>query len=205
MSIDAVKRAVDRATFDRFVQYVALLDKWRRVTNLVSDAGFSDIWERHILDALTLYAQKPAATCWLDMGAGAGIPGVIIACMLAEVPKASVHCVEIDRRKCSFLRAVTSDLRIPLKVHNVLAEEIAAADLPLVQVVTARAFSSVDRILELAEPFLSKGAIAILPRGKSGVDEVAQLGTDRYTVDVTPNAAPRGGVFLRIGLRDSHR
>lgn len=194
----------DKAARDRIIKYIALLGKWRRVTNLISDSSFDEIWTRHIFDAIQLHRQMPKAKRWLDIGSGAGLPSVIIASILADDSDAQVHCVEIDRRKCAFLREVASQLLIPLKVHNTFAEDIDLSRLPNIEVVTAQAFSSVQHILKLAEPFMSRRAVVIMPRGPSAYDEVAQIVNKGYIIHVRPNAPPGGGAFVRVELRDSH-
>jgi 16S rRNA (guanine527-N7)-methyltransferase len=194
---------ITKDAFERLEGYVRLLEKWRRITNLISDQSFVDVWDRHILDAIYLQRQRSAALSWLDIGSGAGLPGVVLASILADRPTARVHCVEIDRRKCSFLREVASKLALPLKVHNALAEHMSTVIDDGVEVVTARAFSSLDRILRLAEPQMRKGAVAVLPRGRSAQDEVARLDRALYNCETVPNPSPGDGVFVQIELRDS--
>jgi 16S rRNA (guanine527-N7)-methyltransferase len=204
MAPEEVREKVGRVALDRLNKYVTLLGNWRKVTNLISNESYADIWERHILDAVHLQRQQPLAKSWLDIGSGAGLPGAIIAILLADVPNVQIHCVEIDRRKCSFLREVAAQLAIPMKVHNALAEDISASKAQNVEIVTARAFSSINRILKVAHPFLSNGAIVVMPRGRQTGDEVAQLDRDRYRVNVSPNPSPGDGVFVQIELRASH-
>lgn len=194
---------VEASALGRLEKYVLLLNKWRKITNLISDESFEHIWNRHILDAIHLQRQRPQARAWLDIGSGAGLPGVIIASLLADVEGACIICVEIDRRKCAFLREVASQLKLPLKVQNILAEQIASLPDFDIDVVTARAFSSLERIVKLAEPQLRKGAIALLPRGRSAHDEVARIDRALYRCTVTPNPTPGDGVFVQIELRES--
>ena len=194
---------VDPRAYARLEKYVQLLGRWRKITNLIADESFEHIWERHILDAVHLQRQRPAARSWLDIGSGAGLPGVVIASIIANYPGVRVHCVEIDRRKCAFLREVASQLALPLKVHNSLAEQMTRSMDAEIDVVTARAFSTIERILLLAKTQMQNGAIALLPRGRSADEEVARLDRALYSVSVTPNPTPGGGVFVQIELRDS--
>ena len=76
--------------------FVALLDRWRRKTNLISNSTFASVWTRHIADSAQLLALAPHARRWVDMGSGAGFPGLVIAIQLADVPGAIVHCIESD-------------------------------------------------------------------------------------------------------------
>jgi len=199
---EELESLIEISTGERLKKYVQLLDKWRKVTNLISDESFRQIWGRHILDAVHLQRQRPEARTWLDIGSGAGLPGAVIAILLAECANARVHCVEIDRRKCAFLREVASQLVLPLKVHNIQAEQMSSMIGAKVDVVTARAFASLDRILRLAEPQMKEGAVTVLPRGHSAHAEVARLDGALYSFAVTPNPTPGDGVFVQIELRD---
>ena len=187
--------------FTRLRRYVELLDKWRRVTSLISPAAFEVIWNRHILDSIYLQRCFPSKLKWLDLGSGAGLPSVVISILLAEEPFAQVHCVESDGRKCSFLRAVANDLSLPVKVHNVRAETLSSNDFGEIDVVTARAFSSMQRIWELSEKFVQSGATLALPRGESSRSEIVSAEASRYHVAVHDNPAANGGFFLEVRRR----
>ena len=184
---------------ERLRSYVALLDKWRRITNLISDRSFDEVWTRHIEDSILIAKSCPTARRWLDIGSGAGFPGVVLAALLAEHQDTQVHCVESDNRKCAFLRTVADELRIPIKVHNVRAETITSRQTGPIDALTARAFSTIDHILVLGEDFLSKGAVAVLPRGKTSAGEVESLDAKRYAIAV--NSGPGGGTILTIRER----
>src|SRR3974390_3446732 len=96
--------AVSRETEERLTTFVDLLRRWRKVTNLVSESTFASVWTRHIADSAQLIALVPRATRWVDIGSGAGFPGLVMAIQLAGIPNAVVHCIESDKRKCAFLR-----------------------------------------------------------------------------------------------------
>jgi 16S rRNA (guanine527-N7)-methyltransferase len=186
-------------SIERLRSYVELLDKWRRITNLISDRSFAEIWSRHIEDSIPIQRACPKARRWLDIGAGAGIPGVILGVLLAEHQDAQIHCVESDNRKCSFLRTVADELRLPIKVHNARAETVTFRQTGPIDALTARAFSTIDHILAIGDEYLSKGAVAVLPRGKTSAREVETLDTKRYAIAV--NSRPGGGVILTIRER----
>lgn len=195
-------RALDtlpKPSIERLQSYVALLDKWRRITNLISDRSFDEVWSRHIEDGILVANACPTARRWLDIGSGAGFPGVVLGTLLADQQDAKVHCVESDGRKCAFLRTVADELRIPIKVHNARAETITIRETGDIEALTARAFSSIDHILALGEDYLAKGATAVLPRGKTSAREVETLDAKRYAIGV--NSGPGGGVILTIRER----
>jgi 16S rRNA (guanine527-N7)-methyltransferase len=183
---------------DRLQRFVQMLSRWRKITNLTSLQNFSQIWERDIHDSLFVQQVCPAATRWLDLGSGAGFPGIVIAVAIAERPGAEVHCVESDARKCAFLRAVVTELNIPAKVHHLRAETLSTVATGQIDAVTARAFASVDNILAFVANHLSSGAVAVLPRGAKSLQEVESIDTNRYTVNVNPNPGHAGGLIVVV-------
>ena len=151
----------------RLAVYVDLLARWRKVANLISDASFAEVWTRHIADSAQLLALAPHAQRWVDMGSGAGFPGMVIAIQLADVPAARVHCLESDRRKCAFLREVARATGAPAEIHAVRIESIDPESLAPVDAVTARALAPLPRLLEFAKVWIAQGAVGVFPRGRS--------------------------------------
>jgi 16S rRNA (guanine527-N7)-methyltransferase len=160
-----------------------------------------DVWIRHIADCLQLISLAPNAKHWLDIGAGAGFPSVVIACQLADFPDTRVHAVESDGRKCVFLREVARKLQLPLCVHNRRAESLSPAEIWPVDILTARAFSTLAKILDIAEPFLNEGAIAVLPRGKTTARELDDITNNCYSCECVANGSEGGGVILIVERR----
>jgi 16S rRNA (guanine527-N7)-methyltransferase len=190
---------------DKLELFVHLLDQWRKITNLISDESFRIVWERHVLDGICLQRLFSAKRHWLDLGSGAGFPGIVLGILLADDKLAQIHCVESDSRKCAFLRSVVQRLQIPVKVHNLRIEAVSLDSTKAVEVVTARAFSSITNIIRLSERYMSRGAILVLPRGKTSVGEVEALDPNRYTSTVHINPLEEGGIFLQIQLRTGKR
>ena len=158
--------SVSRETEDRLAIFVALLDRWRHKTNLISASTFPSVWTRHIADSAQLLALAPEAKRWVDMGSGAGFPGLVIAIQLASVPGAVVHCIESDQRKCAFLREAARATGAAAAIHCQRVEAIAPESLGPVDAVTARAFAPLPLTLKLARPWIERGAIAVFPRGE---------------------------------------
>ena len=198
---------------EQITTLVALLDRWRKVTNLVSDASFAGLWTRHIADSAQLLAAASAArssaatsiTRWLDLGTGAGFPGLVIAILLSKTPGAIVHCVEADKRKCAFLREAARATGAPATIHPHRIETLTAADIPNITIVTARALSPLPRLLQEAAPWLDAGALGIFPRGASERQtplDAAVAGT--YDITSTPSRTdPRGTILLVNALKDN--
>ena len=108
---------VSRETEARLDRYVELLREWQAKTNLVAPSTLPYLWTRHIADSLQLLALAPAAKIWVDLGSGGGFPGIVLACALAETPGATVHLVERNAKKASFLREALRVTGAPGTVH----------------------------------------------------------------------------------------
>ena len=158
---------VSRETEERLAAFVALLDRWREITNLISNATFASVWTRHVADCAQLLALAPDARRWVDMGSGAGFPGLVIAIQLADVPEAKVHCIESDQRKCAFLREAARATGAAAIIHPERVEAIEPERLGPVDAVTARAFAPLPLTLKLARPWMERGAVGVFPRGES--------------------------------------
>ena len=190
---------VSRETEERLAAFVDLLDRWRRKTNLIADSTFLSVWTRHIANSAQLLALAPHAGCWLDMGSGAGFPGLVIAIQLAETPGAIVHCVESDQRKCAFLREAARATGAAAQIHPVRIESIEPDVLGPVDAVTARAFAPLRLTLKFARPWLERGAIAVFPRGESARDQIAALpGAPAYATEVLQSIVDPKAAILRI-------
>ncbi len=189
---------VSRETEERFAVFVALLDRWRKKTNLIADSTFSAVWTRHIADSAQLLALAPEAGRWVDMGSGAGFPGLVIAIQLAGLPGAKVHCIESDQRKCAFLREAARATEAPAIIHPERVEAIEPESLGPVDAVTARAFAPLPLTLKLARPWMERGAIAVFPRGESARDQIAALPEGAYAIEPLPSVVDPKAAILRI-------
>jgi 16S rRNA (guanine527-N7)-methyltransferase len=161
------------------------LFRWRRTTNLVSEQSHSDLWLRHIQDSLQIVQLAPKAKRWLDIGTGAGFPGLIIAIQLHGVVDATVHCVESDKRKCAFLAHIVRELEIPAIIHPVRIEDIESESILPIDAVTSRAVASLPQLLVLSQLYLDKGAVGIFPQGRNYTDAVEFLrAKPNYTMNI---------------------
>jgi 16S rRNA (guanine527-N7)-methyltransferase len=190
---------VSRETEDRLAILVGLLDLWRHKINLISNPTFASVWTRHIADSAQLTALAPDAKRWVDMGSGAGFPGLVIAIQLADVPDAIVHCIESDGRKCAFLREATRATGAVAAIHPVRVEAIDQNSLGAVDAVTARAFAPLPLTLKLARPWIERGAIAVFPRGESAKDQIAALPeASAYAIETLQSVVNPEAAILRI-------
>ena len=165
---------VSRETAARLDRFVELLLQWQNKTNLIAPSTTPTIWTRHIADSLQLLALAPDAKCWVDLGAGAGLPGLVIACALADKAGARVHLVESNARKAAFLREAARQVGAPALVHAVRIEDFVKNFKERPDVVSARALAPLEVLLELAHPLLKTGAKGLFPKGQDVDAELTQ-------------------------------
>jgi 16S rRNA (guanine527-N7)-methyltransferase len=130
-------------------------------------------WNRHAWDSAQLLQLAPDAKTWADLGAGAGLPGVVLAILLKDTPGAKVHLVESMAKRCRFLEVVSNALDLPVEIHNARAEELKLK----VDVVTARACAPMTKLLGFAEPYLQRGAVGLFLKGQDVASELAEAAT----------------------------
>jgi 16S rRNA (guanine527-N7)-methyltransferase len=152
-----------------------LLLEWQSRMNLVARSTLASVWTRHIADSLQLVSLAPVeARTWIDLGSGAGFPGLVIACAIAERPGAQVHLVESTGKKVAFMREAVSVSGAPALVHHGRIEEVVPAFRQSVDVVTARALAPLEKLLGYAYPLLRTGALGLFPKGQDVEAELTQ-------------------------------
>ena len=151
-------------TSERLAAYVAVLGEWQPRLKLVGPGTVDEIWSRHVLDCGQIARYVPP-TCrrLVDLGSGAGLPGLILAIMGV----AGVEMVERDESKAAFLHAAANVCDVDVGIHRMRIEDLPRGP---ADVVTARALAPLDVLLPVTAPFLGEGSVAIFPKGRS-VDE----------------------------------
>jgi 16S rRNA (guanine527-N7)-methyltransferase len=157
---------VSRETLERLDRFVEFLREWQPKVNLIAAATLPEVWTRHIADSLQLLPLAPQARVWVDLGSGAGFPGLVVGCALAGVPGACVHLVESNAKKAAFLRAAVRGTGAAALVHHERIEDFANAFDAVADVVTARALAPLRALLGLAFPLLKSGALGLFPKGQ---------------------------------------
>ncbi|MCW2308657.1 16S rRNA (guanine(527)-N(7))-methyltransferase RsmG [Rhodobium gokarnense] len=167
-SVEAVRAILDvsRESAERLSIYVDLLKRWQKRINLVSGKTVENLWTRHVADSAQALAAAPNARRWMDLGSGAGFPGIVTAILLAETPGASVDLVESDQRKASFLRTVSRETGIPATVHVARIEDVVADWTAPVDAVSARALAPLSRLCGYTESMVGHGAVAVFHKGR---------------------------------------
>jgi len=171
--IDALRAAagrdVSRATFERIEAFVTLLKEAAAGQNLVARSTLELIWERHILDSAQLVRFEPrGGASWLDIGSGAGLPGIVVALLV----EGSVTLVEPRRLRVDFLNLVVDQLglRRRIAIRQEKVERVSGS----FDVITARAVASLNRVLEISSHLSTKKTIWVLPKGRRARTELAE-------------------------------
>ena len=165
---------VSRETEARLDRYLALLLEWQAKTNLVAPSTLPHLWTRHVADSLQLVALAPAAGRWADLGSGGGFPGIVLACVMAEIPGATVHLVERNAKKAAFLREAIRVTASPGLVHLAeIGDNVDRITGP-VDCVTARALAPLHQLIGFAEPLMRNGAKALFPKGQDVEAELTE-------------------------------
>jgi 16S rRNA (guanine527-N7)-methyltransferase len=198
---------VSRETQARLDHYIALLLDWQSRMNLVATSTLPLLWTRHVADSLQLLRLAPDARVWVDLGAGAGFPGLAIACALAETEGASIHLVESIGKKAAFLNAVIAATGVPATVHHMRIEDFTKRSAVRPDIVTARALAPLDRLLDLAVPLLDRGAQALFLKGQDVEAELTQA-AKCWTIQtslVPSLTSPEGRVLVVRGAVRTRR
>ena len=174
-------------------RYGELLLKWNRTYNLLGATTAAAMLEEHLLDSLAVLPAlapwlPPAGSVLVDVGTGAGLPGLVLAIMLPQVP---IILVEPVGKKAAFLRQVVAECRLPgVRVFEARIEEVPAADLlpdpSMLPHFICRAFTSLDRFAELCEARLQEGSLLFAMKAARVQQEVGQLGSSIEVLAVEP-------------------
>ncbi|HEX4411743.1 MAG TPA: 16S rRNA (guanine(527)-N(7))-methyltransferase RsmG [Xanthobacteraceae bacterium] len=165
---------VSRETEARLDRLVALLLDWQQRMNLIARSTEPIVWTRHVADSLQLLPLAPRARTWVDLGSGAGFPGVVIACALADVAGTEIHLVESNGKKASFLREAIKVTSAPATVHGERIDAFVKHAPSHIDVVTARALAPLPDLLTEAYPLLKRGALGLFPKGQDVDTELTQ-------------------------------
>ncbi|WP_294122288.1 16S rRNA (guanine(527)-N(7))-methyltransferase RsmG [Sphingomonas sp.] len=164
---DRLQADVPRETFERLERYVELLLDENERQNLISRSTTDEVWQRHILDSAQIVPFAPRSdSSWLDIGSGAGLPGLVVAILT----KGPVTLVEPRKLRADFLQRVADALGLSdrVAVHAAKAERITGS----FDVITARAVSSLDDLLRISRHLSTDKTRWLFPKGKSAQSEL---------------------------------
>ena len=164
---EAAGRDVSRETFERLETYADLLRGEARRQNLIAASTIDDLWERHIVDSAQLvrFEPRPGAS-WADVGSGAGLPGIVIAC-LVDGP---VTLIEPRRLRADFLTRVADQLGLATIVLPVKADRATGS----FEVITGRAVARLEQFLCLSSHLSTRNTVWALPKGRNAHSELVE-------------------------------
>ncbi|MBV1862853.1 MAG: 16S rRNA (guanine(527)-N(7))-methyltransferase RsmG [Rhodobacteraceae bacterium] len=189
---------VSYETFTKISIYHKLLEKWNMSINLVGRSTIENGWERHFLDSAQLWPESTEFKYWVDIGSGAGFPGLLISIIASELrPDAKFHLVESDARKCAFLRNVSRETSVPVKVHNCRIEDFSGSQADFL---SARALAPLDKLLTYAEKILAPAGECLFLKGKDCDKELEKAYKNwDFKLDRRPSIVQGDSSVLKIG------
>jgi 16S rRNA (guanine527-N7)-methyltransferase len=194
--------SVSRETLDRLEIYADLLKHWQGKINLVAPSTIADLWERHFVDSAQIWTYAPPGVQkWVDLGSGAGFPGLVVATLARESnPDMAFTLIESDARKGVFLRTVVRELGLNA---TVLTSRIEVTKSQAADIVSARALAPLDRLLGYAYPHLNANGVCIFHKGARFVEELEQA-KKVWSFDVTHQVSQvdrKSAVLILSGIR----
>jgi 16S rRNA (guanine527-N7)-methyltransferase len=206
---------VSRETIARLATYETLLRQWQKAVNLVAPSTLEEIWHRHFADSAQILSLAPTARTWVDLGSGAGFPGLVVALLLADrgitpTPDPSpqggrgptspcVTLIESNARKCAFLREVVRQTGIGACVSvDILSTRIETAatqaSLRGPDVVSARALAPLDKLLGLAAALFTPVTVGLFLKGRDVAAELeAAKKAWNFNAELVPSRTDRDG------------
>ncbi len=189
---------VSRETLNCFYEYKTLLSKWNEKINLVSKNTLVDIWERHFLDSGQIIKHVEASgKRWVDVGSGAGFPGLVVALLLRD---RKIDCdlvlVEKNPKKCFFLNEVMRKLNLRVEVVN---DNIHTLEPLNADILTTRAFSELNNLIEIAFHHLKKKGICLFLKGENYRIELDKtLNYWFFDYDIIESLSSSSGKIIRV-------
>ncbi len=178
-ALNFVAKLCDQAALTRLQTLATMLAEENTRQNLVSAGSLACVWQRHIADSAQLLGHVSRGTnallekddgLWLDLGTGAGFPGLVIAAMR---PDWHIVLVELRKRRIEWLNQAVSVLSLPLcQIKGQKVEELGELN---ASAISARAFAPLAKLVPLARRFSTRDTMWLLPKGRSAAQEVNEL------------------------------
>jgi len=191
--------AVSHETAARLDVYVDLLLRWQQIKNLVAPSTLGEIWTRHIADSAQLLPLLGRSRTIVDIGSGAGFPGLVLAIVKSGEAGFHVHLVESNGRKAAFLREVVRATEAPATVHGARIEDFTRGWRGDVDFLTARALASLGDLLAFGESLFDAGSRALFLKGQSARQELADA-SEGWNIDAKlyPSVTDSSGQIILI-------
>jgi 16S rRNA (guanine527-N7)-methyltransferase len=190
----AAAASVSRETLDRLKRYAELLADWNTRHNLVSDRSLAEVWKRHFWDSAQIADLVPArAKTVVDLGSGAGFPGLVLAMLRPEL---RITLIEATRKKYDFLKVVAAELGLEADIRNERIEEVTPQTF---DVITARACAPLSQLLSYAQRFWARGSVALFHKGQNLASELTEAHKSwRIQVEQHSSRSDPSGIILEI-------
>ena len=189
---------VSRETLNGFYEYETLLSKWNEKINLVSKNTLVDIWERHFLDSGQIIKHvEVSGKRWVDVGSGAGFPGLVVALLLRD---RKIDCdlvlVEKNPKKGFFLNEVIRKLNLSVEVVNDNIDNLEPLN---ADILSARAFSELNNLMEIAFRHRKKEGICLFLKGENYRIELDKtLNYWFFDYDIVDSLSSSSGKIIRV-------
>jgi 16S rRNA (guanine527-N7)-methyltransferase len=189
---------VSRETIADLTLYADLLARWQNAKNLIAPGEFPHLWRRHFLDSYQLHLLFPGARHWLDLGSGAGFPGLVTAIALKRAG-GHVTLVESNHRKAAFLREAARQLQIPVTVRAERVDSVVKQWAEPLDMISARAFAPFGELCAHLHPLINRGARAALLKGRDFWSELKEASLS-WAIDLVehPSMVAADSVIVEV-------
>lgn len=192
----AAQFAVSRETIARLEAYETLLRRWQKTINLVAPSTLGHIWHRHFADSAQLWRLRPPqARTWLDIGSGAGFPGLVLAILASETGGTHHWLIESDSRKAAFLREAARAAGVTVDILCTRIESVENARyVQTVDCITARALAPLARLLDYASPYFASHTTGLFLKGREVASEIEDARRSwNFAAELVPSLTESAG------------
>ena len=187
--IAEMKLDITPAQQEKLLDYLALMNKWNSVYNLTSLRDPMQMVTHHLLDSLAAVPAFVGARNVLDVGAGGGLPGIVLAICR---PDMKVSMIDTVHKKTAFLKQVKAELELGnVNVHTMKVQDLEVSD--KFDVITSRAFADLSDFLTWSGHLLAEGGKFIALKGTAPAEEQERIPPDWKVTDLQPLQVPRLG------------
>lgn len=184
----------DAAAWDKLERLLPMLVVENGRQNLVAKASIPHIWQRHVSDSaqLLLHVPRETSVTWLDLGTGAGFPGIIVSALRRNT---QMTMVESRSRRVDWLQRVIDELELTnARVVGSRLEKVPSSNY---DVISARAFAPLEALMALSARFSTIATTWVLPKGQSAAQELQELRGWRHSFHVEPSLTdPIAGIVV---------
>lgn len=185
--LDALHLHLNHDQCHQLIEYLNLLSKWNRIYNLTAVRNIEQMLTHHLLDSLAIVQKISHCSRLLDVGAGGGLPGLVVA---IACPNISVNLIDIVSKKTAFIRQVAIELQLNnVAVHTGRVEQLVID--PPFDGIISRAFSSLNDFVSLSSHLLSENGRFYAMKGLIPKDEISNLDKSWHIVEIVPLSVPQ--------------